>query len=300
MKKNKDYRSGYIALIGRTNVGKSTFLNAVLQMKVAIISDRPQTTRKRILGIKTTAKAQMIFFDCPGVHRPQFKLNERMMKEVNDALLESDLILYFVEVEDQRPDDFLLAMLKQANKPVFLVINKIDRLNKVHVLQRIDMYQALYPWREIVPISALQGDNLDRLLELIEKALPCGENFFDAEQWTQQSERYYLSELIREKLLQHVRDELPYITLVTIEEVKDRGDLVYVRADIGVETASQKKIVIGRKGGLIKQVGQEARRELEDYFGKQVLSGPVCQTYARLAKFSPGPSRHIRLNGGGQ
>lgn len=270
MKQNNQRHSGYIALIGRTNVGKSTFLNAIMETKVAIVSDKPQTTRKRILGIKTTGKGQMIFFDSPGVHKPHFKLNERMMNEVEDALLESDLILYFVGIDDDREDEFLLSMIKRSGKPVFLIINKIDKYSKAKALERIQFFKDIYGWKEIVPISAKKGDNMDVVERLIYDYLPAGDDFFPAEQWTSQTENYYVAELIRENLLRWIRDELPFITGVKIEEIKDRGETVYIRADIYVETHSQKKIIVGSKGGMIKQVGQETRRELENYFTKKV------------------------------
>jgi GTPase len=270
LKQNNQRHSGYIALIGRTNVGKSTFLNAIMETKVAIVSDKPQTTRKRILGIKTTGKGQMIFFDSPGVHKPHFKLNERMMNEVEDALLESDLILYFVGIDDDREDEFLLSMIKRSGKPVFLIINKIDKYSKAKALERIQFFKDIYGWKEIVPISAKKGDNMDVVEGLIYDNLPAGDDFFPAEQWTSQTENYYVAELIRENLLRWIRDELPFITGVKIEEIKDRGETVYIRADIYVETHSQKKIIVGSKGGMIKQVGQETRRELENYFSKKV------------------------------
>ena len=271
MKKNNTRHSGYVALLGRTNVGKSTFLNALMQTKVAIVSDKPQTTRKKILGIKTTERGQIIFFDCPGIHKPHFKLNELMMKEVNDALHDADLILYFIDIGDAKQDEFIFSQLQKAAKPVFLVINKIDKLNKSRILEKIQSYNEVFPWREIVPISALKGDNLELIEELIFNTLPEGENFYPAEEFTLQSEKFYLGELIREKVLNLVEDELPFTTTLKIEEIKDRGEVVYVRAEIFVETRAQKKIVIGKQGNLIKQIGSQARLALEDYFAKKVF-----------------------------
>ena len=185
-----------MALLGRTNVGKSTFLNALLQTKVAIVSNKPQTTRKRILGIKTSERGQIIFFDCPGIHKPHFKLNELMMKAVNDALFDADLILYFTDIAYPKEDDFVISMLEKAAKKVFLVINKIDKLNKGKVLDKIQHDKDLFPWQEIVPISALRGDNLELLEELIFNYLPEGDNFFPAEEYTQQSENSFIGELL--------------------------------------------------------------------------------------------------------
>jgi len=271
MKNDKTRHSGYVALLGRTNVGKSTFLNALMQTKVAIVSDKPQTTRKKILGIKTTDRGQIIFFDCPGIHKPHFKLNELMMKEVNDALHDADLILYFIDIGDAKQDEFIFSQLQQAGKPVFLVINKIDKLNKAKILEKIQSYKDVFPWKEIVPISALKGDNLELVEDLIFAYLPEGENFYPAEEFTLQSENFFLGELIREKVLNFVEDELPFTTTLKIEEIKDRGEVVYLRAEIFVETRAQKKIIIGKQGNLIKQIGSQARLTLETYFAKKVF-----------------------------
>jgi GTP-binding protein Era len=271
MEINEPRRSGYVALLGRTNVGKSTFLNALMQAKVAIVSNKPQTTRKKILGIKTTDRGQIVFFDCPGIHRPHFKLNELMMKDVRDALHDADLILYFIDIGDPQQDEFIFSLLQQAGKNAFLVINKIDKLNKARILEKIQSYREAFPWKEIVPISALHGDNLELIEELIFQYLPAGEDFYPAEETTLQTENFFVGELIREKVLNWVEDELPFTTTLKVEEIKDRGDVVYVRAEIYVESPGQKKIVIGKKGGLIKQIGSQGREALEEYFSKKVF-----------------------------
>jgi GTP-binding protein Era len=271
MEINEPRRSGYVALLGRTNVGKSTFLNALMQAKVAIVSNKPQTTRKKILGIKTTDRGQIVFFDCPGIHRPHFKLNELMMKDVRDALHDADLILYFIDIGDPQQDEFIFSLLQQAGKNAFLVINKIDKLNKARILEKIQSYREAFPWKEIVPISALHGDNLELIEELIFQNLPEGEDFYPAEETTLQTESFFVGELIREKVLNWVEDELPFTTTLKVEEIKDRGDVVYVRAEIYVESPGQKKIVIGKKGGLIKQIGSQGREALEEYFSKKVF-----------------------------
>ena len=260
-----------MALLGRTNVGKSTFINALMGTKVAIVSSKPQTTRKRILAIRTSTEGQIIFFDCPGIHKPHFKLNELMMKDVNEALFDADLILYFIDLAFPKEDDFIISLLEKAGKKVFLVINKIDKLNKGKVLEKIQQEKDAYPWQEIVPISALKGDNLELIESLIFKYLPEGENFFPEDTYTQQSENFFVGELIREKMLQWVEDELPFTTTIKIEEIKDRGEIVLVRAEIYVESSAQKKIVIGRNGAMIKQIGQQARQTLEEHFGKKVF-----------------------------
>lgn len=259
-----------MALIGRTNVGKSTFLNRILDAKVSIVSNSPQTTRRQILGIKTTRQGQIVFFDSPGIHKPQFKLNERMMKDVHNSLMDADIILYFIEVKDFREDEFVLNMIRSLKKPSFLIINKIDLFKKPQVLRQIDIFKDKHEWKEIIPISALAGDNLDRLEKLIFRYLPENTNIFPPDGFTRQSETYYLSELIREKMLRLIRHELPFTTGVKIQEITEKEKITYIRAEILVESVSQRKILIGKHGHLIKQIGESARIELEDYFEEKV------------------------------
>jgi len=271
MKKNSPRRSGYVALVGRTNVGKSTFLNALMEAKIAIVSAKPQTTRRKIVGIKTTERGQAVFFDSPGLHKPHFKLNELMMKDVRDALHDADLVLYFVDIGAPQHDEFIFSLLQESKKPVFLAINKIDKLNRGRVLEKIQEYRDAFPWKEIVPISARRGDNLELIEELIFRYLPEGEDLYPAEETTLQSQAFYVGELVREKVLDRVEDELPFTTTLKVEEIKDRGETVYVRADVYVENVAQKKIVIGRQGKLIKLIGTDGREALEEYFGKKVF-----------------------------
>ncbi len=183
MKNNEKRKSGYVALIGRTNVGKSTFLNKIMETKVSIVSDKPQTTRKQILGIKTTEKGQIVFFDSPGIHIPQFKLNQRMMKDVHNSLMDADIILYFVEVTDKRKDNFVIDLIKESNKPAFIILNKIDKYKKAKALDMINEVKDILDWTEIVPLSALTGINVDLLEGLIFDHLPEGENFYPEEEY---------------------------------------------------------------------------------------------------------------------
>ncbi len=268
-KKTKKH-SGYVALVGRTNVGKSTFLNNILETKVSIVSNKPQTTRKQILGIRTTKKGQIVFFDSPGIHRPYFKLNEKMMKDVHASLIDADIILYFIEITDRKEDEFALSLFKDLDKIIFLVINKIDKFGKGKILGIIDYFKDLYPWNEIVPISALKGTSIDLLEDLLYKYLPEGEGFYPEEEYTLQTEKFYVAELIREKLLHHADAELPFSTTVHVEEMTDKGKVMYIRAEIYVEKHSQKKIIVGKQGNFVKLIGKLARQELEDYFDKQV------------------------------
>lgn len=263
--------SGYVALIGRTNVGKSTYLNATMEAKISIVSNKPQTTRKQILGIKTAERGQIIYFDSPGIHKPYFKLNEKMMKDVHASLMDADLILYFVDIGERQEDDFIMSLLKDPSKTVFLVINKIDKFSKSRVLTKIDHYKDIYPWAEIVPISALTGVNLDLLEDLIYKYLPECDYYYPADETTLQTERFYVSEMIREKLLEFTKAELPYTTTVKVEEISKReNDLRYIRAEIYVENRGQKKIIVGKQGNLVKQIGELARKDLEEYFENKV------------------------------
>ncbi len=271
MKKNREKHSGYIALIGRTNVGKSTFLNKILETKIAIVSNSPQTTRRQILGIKTMPRGQFIFIDSPGIHKPYFKLNEKMMRDVHNSLLDADLILYFVEIADLRVDEFIIKMIRESGKKNILVINKIDKINKAQILRQIDHLKGKADWNEIVPISALTGDNLERLEDLIYQYLPANEYFFAPDETTRQTEKFYIAELIREKLLNLSRDELPFTTTVKVEEMIDKEKVFYIRAEIYTESVSQKKIIVGKHGSLIKRIGENARADIEDYYGRKVF-----------------------------
>jgi GTP-binding protein Era len=266
---------GYVALIGRPNAGKSTLLNNILGQKVAIISDKPQTTRTSILGIRTTEKGQIIFVDNPGIHKPLHKLNQRMMNIVYSSLETSDLLCLLIDatLKYGHGDEFVIDTLKDVTTPVFLLINKVDIIKKEKILLIIDKYKDLMDFKEIIPISALKGINVDILVDKIYDHLPETEKIYSDEEISDQSERFLLSEIIREKILSHVREELPFVTAVYIDAIEDRGvmekdpekrKLKYLKATIFVEKDNHRKIVIGRHGSLIKTIGIEARREMED------------------------------------
>ncbi|MFQ6082782.1 MAG: GTPase Era [Candidatus Aminicenantia bacterium] len=267
------YKAGFVALIGRPNVGKSTLLNNILGQKVAIISDKPQTTRNRILGIKTTEKGQIIFVDNPGIHKPLYKLNKRMMSYVYSSLESCDLINLIIDATQRfgHGDEFVINILKEIDTPSFLLINKIDLIRKDKILLIIDRYKDLLDFKEIIPISALKGSNLDLLEEKIYQYLPPREKLFPDEMISDQSLRFRISEIIREKVLNYTKQELPYVTAVLIEKIEPKDNLTYIAGTIFVERDSHKKIVIGHRGNLIKIIGSKARQELELILGKKVF-----------------------------
>lgn len=277
------FKSGYVALVGRPNTGKSTLLNTLLGQKVAIVSDKPQTTRISILGIKTTDKGQTVFVDNPGIHKPLHSLNKRMMNFVYSSLETSDVVCLLVDATEKfgHGDEFVLETLRKVKTPVFLLINKVDVVRKDKVLPIIARYKDLFPFREIIPISALTGINLDVLERLLTEILPEAPKLYSDEEISDQSERFLFAEIVREKILKYVTEELPFVTAVYIEtiEKKEQADwekpgetrpVTLIRASIFVEKDNHRKIVIGRHGSLIKQVGIEARREIEEHVGHKV------------------------------
>jgi GTPase len=273
---NKEgYKSGFVSIVGRPNVGKSTFLNRVIGQKIAIMSDKPQTTRNKIQGVYTTDDAQIIFIDTPGMHKPKHKLGDFMMKVALNALKEVDLILFMINAEEGfgRGDAFIIEQLKEVNTPVFLVINKIDKVHPDDLLPLIDQYKDLYPFAEIIPISALQGNNIETLVEQIKKYLPEGPQYYPPDQITDHPERFIIAELIREKALHLTREEVPHSIAVVVETIERRedSDTVYVGAVIIVERDSQKGIIIGKQGRMLKEIGQRARVDIEALLGSKVF-----------------------------
>jgi GTPase len=269
------YKSGFVSIIGRPNVGKSTFLNRVIGQKIAIMSDKPQTTRNKIQGVYTTDDAQIIFIDTPGIHKPKHKLGDFMMKVAENALKEVDLILFMINAEEGfgRGDAFIIERLKKINTPVFLVINKIDQVHPDDLLPLIEQYKSLHEFAEIVPISALQGNNIETLIEQIKKYLPEGPQYYPADQVTDHPERFIIAELIREKALHLTREEVPHSIAVVIDAIERRQDssTVYVSATIIVERDSQKGIIIGKQGRMLKEIGQRARVDIEALLGSKVF-----------------------------
>ena len=267
-------RSGTVALVGRPNAGKSTLLNALLGDKVAIVSERPQTTRNRIVGILTEARGQVVFFDLPGVHRPLHAMNNRMMQEVRSALEEVDLVLHLVDasVSWGGGESYLFELLEPVKAPVLGILTKIDLVRtKTELLPRIAAYQERRPGSVVLPISAPEGDGLDTLLDEVFDLLAEGPAFYPADVTTTQTERFFIAEVVREKLLARTRNELPYTTGVIVDYLQESERLLRIDAVIYVERASQKGIVIGRGGRMIKEVGSDAREELERLLGIKIF-----------------------------
>jgi GTPase len=270
-----EYKSGFVSIIGRPNVGKSTFLNRVIGQKIAIMSDKPQTTRNKIQGVYTTNDSQIVFIDTPGIHKPKHKLGDFMMKVAQNTLKEVDVVLFMINAEEGygRGDEFIIEKLQHTKTPVFLIINKIDQIHPDQLLPLIDQYRAYYPFKEIIPISALQGNNVDTLLEQIESYLPAGPQYYPADQVTDHPERFIISELIREKVLHLTREEIPHSVAVVIDAIerRDNNQSIYVSATVIVERDSQKGIVIGKQGKMLKEVGQRARVDIEALLGTKVF-----------------------------
>ena len=267
------HRSGFVALVGRPNVGKSTLLNQILGEKIAIISDKPQTTRTRILGVRHLSNAQMIFLDTPGIHKPQYRLNQRMVRVALEVLDEVDLVFFLVEATERvgAGDRYVLERLKERAVPVVLVINKVDLVQKRRLLPLIDAFRQMHEFAEIVPVSALTGDGVDRLVEIALRFMPDGPVYFKDDMVTDQPMRVLAAELIREKILQKTRDELPFSVAVQIESFTEEGRLARIAAIVYVEKETQKAIVIGKRGELLKAVGTEARIDMERLFGMKVF-----------------------------
>jgi len=273
--KGMPFRSGYIAIVGRPNVGKSTLLNQLLGTKVAIVTPKPQTTRNRITGIRTTEHVQMIFLDTPGIHRAHTLMNRRMVAVALQTLQEVDEVLWLLDAHERiGPEDESIAQtLRGLNCPVLILLNKIDAVSKGKLLPAIQRCSELLPEKEIVPISALKGENLPLLLELIEKGLPEGPQYFSEGEFTDQTERFIAAEIIREKVFLLTRQEIPYGAAVTIDEFteKEEKNLIVIKATIHTERDAHKPILIGKKGAMLKEIGKQAREELEALLGCRIF-----------------------------
>ncbi|WP_019771169.1 GTPase Era [Streptococcus sobrinus] len=278
------FKSGFVAILGRPNVGKSTFLNQVLGQKIAIMSDKAQTTRNKIMGIYTTDSEQIVFIDTPGIHKPKTALGDFMVESAYSTLREVETVLFMVPADEERGkgDNMIMERLKAAKLPVILVINKIDKVHPDQLLEKIEDFRSQMDFKEIVPISALQGNNIPTLLNLLKKNLEEGYQYFPEDQITDHPERFLVSEMIREKVLQLTREEVPHSVAVVIESMKrdEETDKIHIRATIMVERDSQKGIIIGKKGSMLKKIGQLARRDIEIMLGDKVF----LETWIKVKK----------------
>lgn len=269
------FRAGFVTVVGRPNVGKSTLVNRLVGQKVAIVSDKPQTTRNRILAVVTRPRWQMVLFDTPGIHKPMHEMNRRMVDTAVRGISQGDLVLWLVEV-DERPgpgDRFVRELLAKGRRPVVLALNKIDKIPKARILPAIDLYRSYLDFADIVPVSALRGENTDRLEDVLVSHLPEGQALYPEDYLTDQPERFFVAEMVRERILHHTRQEIPYASGVVIDSFKEQEGLVRIEATVLVERESQKGIVIGRGGSMLKKVGSEARAQIEQFLGTQVYLG---------------------------
>jgi GTP-binding protein Era len=269
------FKSGFVGIIGRPNVGKSTLFNAIVGENISIVADKPQTTRNKITGIKNLPDAQLIFLDTPGMHRPKTPLNRAMVQTAQDTIHDSDILLMLIQADYDvhHHDLFLIEYLAQIQVPVFLVINKIDLIEKKYLLPLIDKFRTLYNYRDIFPISALKGDGVDDLLEAIKIILPEGPQYYPDDIATDSTERFIAAEFIREKIILLTQQEVPYASAVIVDVFKeDKGkNLISISATITMEKESQKAIIIGKKGATLKKIGTTARLEMEKFFSARIF-----------------------------
>ncbi len=272
MNENPAYKSGFATLIGRPNVGKSTLMNRLIGQKIAITSNRPQTTRNRIQTVLTTEEGQIVFLDTPGIHKAKNKLGEYMVNVAERTMEDVDVILWLVEPTDYigAGERHIIEQLKKTKTPVILVINKIDTVKKDALFAFIDTYRKELDFQEIVPVSALKGNNTDELVKCIFKYLPYGPAFYDEDTITDQPMRQIVAELIREKALRLLEDEIPHGIAVSIESMKEKGKICHIEATIVCERESHKGIIIGKGGAMLKKIGSTARPEIEDLLEMQV------------------------------
>lgn len=278
------FKSGFVAILGRPNVGKSTFLNRVMGQKIAIMSNKAQTTRNKIMGIYTTETEQIVFIDTPGIHKPKTVLGDFMVESAYSTLREVDTVLFMVPADEKRGkgDDMIIERLKEAKVPVILVINKIDKVHPDQLLEQIDDFRDQMDFKEIIPISALQGNNVDRLLTVLTENLEEGFQYFPEDQITDHPERFLVSEMIREKILTLTEQEVPHSVAVVVDSMKrdPETDKIHIQATIMVERNSQKGIIIGKHGAMLKKIGTLARRDIEIMLGDKVY----LETWVKVKK----------------
>lgn len=266
-------RSGFVSFVGRPNVGKSTLLNTIIGKKVAIATNKPQTTRNLIQGIYNDSDSQIVFVDTPGIHKPNNKLGSVLNRQAYYTFDEVDIVVLLVDGSEQlgTGDKFVIERLKEVKQPVILVINKIDKLSKEQIYLKIKEYSELYDFKEIIPLSAMKNSNVKELIKVLKEYLPVGEQMFDEELYTNSSERFMVSEIIREKVFNLTEQEVPHSLTCVVEEMKFNRNSVSIIASIIVDRDSLKKIIIGARGSKIKQIGIEARKDIENLLGKKVF-----------------------------
>ena len=267
--------TGLVTVVGRPNVGKSTLVNSLVGQKVAIVSDKPQTTRNRILAVVNRPEGQIVLFDTPGIHKPMHRMNRRMVDAAVKSLGQVELAVWVIDVtEPYGPGDrYVREVLKKSGKPVLLAINKIDRVARGKILSAIDQYRNMLDFVEVVPISARDGENVDRLSSLLLSHLPAGERLYPEDFLTDLPERFFVAEMIREQILRLTREEIPSSTGVVIESFKEENGLVRIEATVFVERPTQKGILIGAGGSMMKSVGTAARRQIEEFLGTKIFLG---------------------------
>ncbi|ANK59595.1 GTPase Era [Loigolactobacillus backii] len=273
MSEQADFHSGFVAIVGRPNVGKSTFLNRVVGEKVAIMSNKAQTTRNKIQGIYTTKTAQIVFIDTPGIHKPDNKLDEFMLSSATSSLNEVDAVLFMVSAKDKKGpgDTFIIDQLKRVKQPVYLIVNKIDTVHPNDLAPFVESYQKDMAFKQVFPISALQGNNVTELLTELERELPVGPQYYPDDQITDHPEYFVVSELIREKILELTREEVPHSVAVQVEKMRHNdNEKMKIDATIVVERPGQKGIIIGQGGKMLKEIGTRARRDIERLLGEKV------------------------------
>ncbi|XKE78891.1 GTPase Era [Oceanobacillus kapialis] len=269
----ENFKSGFVAIIGRPNVGKSTFMNRVIGQKIAIMSDKAQTTRNKIQGVLTQDDSQIVFIDTPGIHKPKHRLGDFMVKTAENTLNEVDAILFMINAKEGygRGDQYILDLLQNVNRPVYLVINKIDLIHPDDLFPLIEQYKDKLEFQEVIPISALEGNNVTHLLDVLKAKLPEGPQYYPEDQVTDHPERFVITELIREKVLQLTREEIPHSIAVVMENMEKRdNNSLYIQATIVTERKTQKGILIGKQGSMLKNIGKYARQDIEALLGSKI------------------------------
>jgi GTP-binding protein Era len=272
---NPTHKAGFVSIIGKPNVGKSTLMNVLVGEKLSIITSKAQTTRHRIMGILNGVhegtEFQLVYSDTPGIIKPQYELHKSMMRFVHTSLDDADVILFVTDIFEKHDEDDVLGKLKHIEAPVFLIINKIDLAKEEQVQEKLDYWKEHFPTQELIPISALNRFNTDTLLSRIVERLPVHPPYFPKDELTDKPERFFASEIIREKIFNNYKKEVPYSCEVVVTEFKEKEDIIVIRSEILVERTSQRGIIIGDQGKAIKKVGIEAREEMEKFFGKKVF-----------------------------